>query len=358
MWLKIGKTPQLHFGMEWPIPDSSFVMSDKAWRGGDEYGLTSPDANGEDFIAGYDGVDGELEGDQDNVVVDRRDAVADGFPRDPLPAAASSTPSPVLTHEGTPWPCACLACSEVWFAAGWVCPSYYESFKSWKPPAVKRNESREGHPSKALIPDLTQLLNGISFTRIVEFLGGALARELWVWRSLSHSSQKIAQVALLAQKTVNSVDWRLTDAATQHLANCAQLQIVNLQYCVNLTDTAALHLARCKQLETVDFGFCRELTDAAAEHVAQCPLLRKVNFGGCGQLTDAAARHLARCPQLQDVNFLSCRQLISDTAAQYLAQCSQLKVVNFCYFSRSPPSKKEQSLQNILSLRFGLWEIV
>ena len=329
------------------------------------YGLTAPDANGDDFIAddfiaddiaAVDG--GELQGDQDNVVVDRRHAVADGFPRDPLPAAASSTPSPVLTHEGTPWPCACLACSEVWFAAGWVCPSYYESFKSWKPPAVKRNESREGHPSKALIPDLTQLLNGISFTRIVEFLGGALARELWVWRSLSHSSQKIAQVALLAQKTVNSVDWRLTDAATQHLANCAQLQIVNLQYCVNLTDTAALHLARCKQLETVDFGFCRELTDAAAEHVAQCPLLRKVNFGGCGQLTDAAARHLARCPQLQDVNFLSCRQLISDTAAQYLAQCSQLKVVNFCYFSRSPPSKKEQSLQNILSLRFGLWEIV
>ena len=104
------------------------------------YGLTAPDANGEDFIADGDGVDGgELEGDQDNGVVNRRHPVAEGFPRDALTAAASSTPSPVLTHEGTPWPCACSACSDEWFAAGWVCPSYYESFKSWKPPAVKRN---------------------------------------------------------------------------------------------------------------------------------------------------------------------------------------------------------------------------
>ena len=120
------------------------------------YGLTAPDANGDDFIAddfiaddfiaddiaAVDG--GELQGDQDNVVVDRRHAVADGFPRDPLPAAASSTPSPVLTHESTPWPCACSACSKEWLATGWVCPFYYDSVKSWKPPAVKRNESRAG----------------------------------------------------------------------------------------------------------------------------------------------------------------------------------------------------------------------
>ena len=115
------------------------------------YGLTAPDANGDDFIAddfiaddiaAVDG--GELQGEQDTVVVDRRHAVADGFPRDPLPAAASSTPSPVLTHESTPWPCACSACSKEWLATGWVCPFYYDSFKSWKPPAVKRNESRAG----------------------------------------------------------------------------------------------------------------------------------------------------------------------------------------------------------------------
>ena len=103
------------------------------------YGLTAPDANGDDFIAddfiaddiaAVDG--GELQGDQDNVVVDRRHAVADGFPRDPPPAAASSTPPPVLTHESTPWPCACSDCSKDWFATGWVCPSYYKSYESWK----------------------------------------------------------------------------------------------------------------------------------------------------------------------------------------------------------------------------------
>ena len=122
---------------------------------------------------------------------------------------------------------------------------------------------------------------------------------------------------------------RLTECAAEDLAKCPDLQTVEFVNCALVNgDAAARHLASCALLRSISLEFCQEgtLTDVGVECLARCTQLQKVNFTGCVMLSDVAAEWLSTCPQLVSVNLEACH-LITDDAAMHLAKCPMLQSV-------------------------------
>ena len=105
----------------------------------------------------------------------------------------------------------------------------------------------------------------------------------------------------------------VSNPAIQAVAEaCPQLQLLNMNHCLNLSDEAIVSVAWCcPELKELYVSALHSLTDVAIQAVAQgCPQLKALNVSACALLTDAAIGSLVRgCVQLEWLNARNCRLL-------------------------------------------------
>jgi len=120
----------------------------------------------------------------------------------------------------------------------------------------------------------------------------------------------------------------VSNPAVQAVAEaCPQLQLLNMNHCLNLSDEAIVSVAWCcPELKELYVSALHSLTDVAIQAVAQgCPQLKALNVSACALLTDAAMGSLARgCVQLEWLNARNCRLLTFATVEGLERGCLRL----------------------------------
>ena len=131
-----------------------------------------------------------------------------------------------------------------------------------------------------------------------------------------------------------AMNYTITDQAIiQAVQKLTNLQVMDLQKCIDLTDQSIKFLAECRTLRKISLDQTFKISDAAFKTLIKyCPDLTDVKIIDCARVSDNTMKHLAGLENLVNLSVADCSRL-SDAGVRNLSEGSSIGVIRSLDFT-------------------------